>query len=128
MSSQMDDDGTMDGLYKDMVSRLAKPGREICSGLSHNTAHLLHMAVGIAGEAGELLDAIKKCAIYGKELDVANVIEELGDLEFYLEGLRQGILADRDDVLRKNYEKLSVRYGGGRYSDRDAIERADKAE
>ena len=49
------------------------------------------MVVGVSGEAGELLDAVKKAVIYRKPLDLENVIEELGDLEFYMEGLRQGL-------------------------------------
>lgn len=44
----------------------------------------LHACVGIAGEAGELLDAIKKHWIYGKLFDAENVVEECGDILFYL--------------------------------------------
>lgn len=109
-----------------MVKRLAKPGEEIIKELTGPQAHLLHMALGICGEAGELLDAIKKLAIYQKPLDVANVIEELGDLEFYMQGLREAILVDRAMVLSLNYEKLFKRYGE-RYSNQSAQERKDKA-
>ena len=77
--------------HADMVAVLAKPGDAIRAELNSHQAHLLHTAIGISGESGELLDAIKIHCIYQKLLDRANVIEELGDLEFYMEGLRQGL-------------------------------------
>lgn len=66
--------------YTEMVQRLAKPGQEIVNTLSPQDAHLLHMAVGISGEAAELLTAVLNS-------DRENVIEELGDLRFYGSGL-----------------------------------------
>lgn len=90
--------------------------------------HLLHMAIGIFGEAGELLDAIAKHVFNGEPLDVENIIEECGDGEFYQEGFRQGLDLDRDVILQGNIDKLSVRYAGLQYSDSAAQERADKQE
>ena len=114
--------------YDMMVSALAKPGNQIKESLTADQAHLLHMAVGIAGEAGELLDAIKKHVIYNKPLDVINVIEELGDLEFYMEGLRQApeVATNRAVTLDLNQKKLAKRYHSLIYSDTHAQERKDK--
>ncbi len=84
--------------HADMVSVLAKSGDTIASELTGKNAHLLHMAVGISGEAAELLGAFEAEA-EGKSLDMENVLEELGDLEFYIEGLRQGLGVTRDKVL-----------------------------
>lgn len=109
-----------------MVARLSKPGDRIKIELTPKQAHLLHMAVGISGEAGELLDAVKKHAIYQKPLDMTNVIEELGDLEFFMEGLRAALGISRDEVLAKNISKLSMRYHSGNYSNQQAQQRADK--
>lgn len=114
--------------YSSMVRALAKPGVEIAAEMNAARAHVLHMAVGIAGEAGQLLDAIKKHVIYGKELDLENVIEELGDLEFYMDGLRQGISVSREECLSSNIQKLGKRYASGSYTDQQAQERADKQE
>lgn len=113
--------------YEHMVKSLAKSGEDIVKELTPSQAHLLHMAVGIAGEAGELLDAIKKHVIYNRDIDLENVIEELGDLEFYMEGLRQGVDVNRDETLRHNFNKLYTRYASGQYSNEQAQERADKA-
>lgn len=108
-----------------MVKALAKSGEAIKEEMTPVDAHLFHMAAGISGEAGELLDAIKKAVIYRKELDHTNVVEELGDLEFFMEGLRQGLGITREETLTANIDKLSVRYSGG-YSDAAAKARADK--
>lgn len=125
------DNGNMDlKRYGVMVHCLAKPGKDIVRQLTPENAHLLHMAIGISGEAGELLDAVKKVVIYNKTLDLENAIEELGDLEFYMEGMRQMIGVSRDQVLQHNMQKLSGkggRYENGSYSDEQAKLRRDKS-
>ena len=113
-------------VYSDFVATLAKKGEVIAAELTAEDAHLLHMVVGVSGEAGELLDAVKKAVIYRKPLDLENVIEELGDLEFYMEGLRQGLDITRQETIDANVEKLSKRYEGLIYSDKSAQLRADK--
>lgn len=118
----------LDMEFSDMVWSLAKPGEDIVKTLTPEKAHLLHMAVGIAGEAGELLDAIKKHVVYNKELDLKNVVEELGDLEFYMEGMRSKLAIPRSFIIRQNIYKLSERYKGMQYSDKAAQDRADKAD
>lgn len=112
--------------YRDLVARLIKPGDQILNEMSPAQAHLLHMAVGISGEAGEILDAVKKNCIYQKPLDLVNIIEELGDIEFFLEGLRQEIGITRQQTLAANTEKLSKRYYQLTYSNQAAQERKDK--
>lgn len=114
--------------YEDMVQALVKPGLDIIANLSPGRANELHMAVGVSGEAGELLDAVKRHVIYGKPLDRDNVIEELGDLEFYMQGLRAELGITRDETLQANKRKLlGKRYTSGTYTDAQAIARADKA-
>lgn len=109
-----------------LVQSLKKKDWQVMQELTPQKADLLHMAVGISGEAGELLDAIKKHAIYGKELDLDNVIEELGDLEFYMRGIRSVLGVTRRITLMENIFKLQRRYPAGNYSNEDAIRREDK--
>lgn len=109
-----------------LVRALVKDGQEIIDSLTPLDAHILHMGVGVAGEAGELLDAIKKAVIYRKPIDIENVKEELGDLEFYMEGIRQALGITRQETLDGNIAKLSIRYGQ-KYSNQSAVERKDKA-
>jgi NTP pyrophosphatase (non-canonical NTP hydrolase) len=110
-----------------LVSKLVKPGMAIKEEMTADSAHLIHMIMGLCGETGELLDAIKKSVIYNKTLDIENVIEELGDIEFYLEGLRQSLGITRDETLSENISKLTVRYADLSYTDKAAQKRADKA-
>jgi len=114
--------------FDEMVKALAKKGDDIVIEMTPKQADLLHMAVGVNGEAGELLDAVKKHVIYQKALDVDNVVEELGDLEFYMQGLRDNLGISREEVIQHNVDKLSVRYGKGTYSNVQAIKREDKNE
>ena len=106
--------------YKEMVTSLFKT-----EGFDLNLNADLHAAVGVAGEAGEVLDLIKKSWAYNKDLDYELIIEELGDLEFYLEALRQTLCISRKDVLAANISKLGRRYSNGTYSDAQAIARED---
>ena len=112
--------------FSEMVTALVKDGQEIIDELQPCQADLLHMAVGVSGEAGELLDAIKKHAIYHKPLDLENVIEELGDLEFFMERIRQIAGITRQQTIEANIAKLGKRYNKGAYSNEQAQERLDK--
>lgn len=112
--------------FEAMVTALAKPGQAILREVTADQMHALHMAVGASGEAGELLDAIKKWVIYQKPLDTVNVIEELGDLEFYLQGLREGLGITREQTIAANVAKLGKRYHTGGYTNAQAQQRADK--
>ena len=112
--------------HEQLVRRLTKPGQDIADEMTARSAHLLHMVLGLSGEAGELVDAVKKHAVYGQPLDTANVVEELGDIEFYLAGLRDELRLDREAILKHNIAKLNQRYVSGIFSNGEAKERADK--
>lgn len=115
-------------VFSDMVAALSKPGEVILRELSPADAELIHMAMGVSGEAGELLDAIKKPTIYRKPIDMENVIEELGDLEFFMERIRQMTGITREQTIQANIAKLGKRYSQGTYSNTQAQVRADKQE
>lgn len=68
--------------YKAMVARLCKPGDDIVTGLDAEKAHVWHMATGLAGEFLEY-------SIAGFKEDEDNILEEFGDMLFYLTALRQ---------------------------------------
>ena len=94
--------------------------------LTPEQAELLHAAIGLAGEAGELLDTVRKHIFDGQPLDRDNVKEEAGDIIFYLEALIQTMQTTVHEIITGNMAKLSKRYEAG-YSDKAAQERADKA-
>lgn len=68
----------------------------------------------------------KKHVIYRKPRDMPNIVEELGDIELYLEGLRQQLGVSREQCLQGNIAKLTKRYESGKFSNDSAIQRADK--
>lgn len=78
-----------------------------------STGQLLHGALGISGEAGELLDAVKKHVMYGKELDRANVLEELSDILWYCAITLESVGSNFSEVMQLNHDKLEKRYPGG---------------
>jgi len=67
--------------HAEMVSTLAKPGSDIVASMTASKSDLWHHVTGVVTEAGELLDW------NGED----NLIEELGDMEFYLAGVRANL-------------------------------------
>lgn len=75
------------------------------------TLRLIHAMVGMCTESGEFQDQVKKHLQYGKEIDKTNLIEELGDLMWYI-GLACDVLeVSLEEVMERNNAKLSARYG-----------------
>jgi NTP pyrophosphatase (non-canonical NTP hydrolase) len=87
--------------------------------------NLLHAAMGLAGEAGEFVDCVKKYAIYGQTLDSKNAIEELGDLLWFVALACDTLGVNMESVASKNVDKLAKRYPE-KYSDYHAEKRLDK--
>ena len=83
---------------------------------------ILHSAIGLSSEAGELLDAVKKHLYYGKSLDLVNLKEEAGDLCWFLAILLNRLEISFEEVMEKNIEKLKARYGE-KFSEEKAINR-----
>lgn len=122
----MESDLSLQEDHAELVATLEKAPDAIIASLSPDMVSVWHMATGVATEAGELLDAAKKFAIYNRDLDRENLVEELGDLEFYMQGIRARCGITREETLAHNLRKLRIRYGA-QYSDVAAIARADKA-
>jgi NTP pyrophosphatase (non-canonical NTP hydrolase) len=72
---------------------------------------LLHGGIGLATEAGEMLDALKKHIFYGKELDKVNLREEMGDIFWYCAIIADQLEVDFQEVMERNITKLKARYG-----------------
>lgn len=88
-------------------------------------ALLLHAQLGITSEAGEFADALKKHCIYGKPLDGNNIVEELGDLLWYISLACDSMEITMNEVMEMNVNKLKIRYPE-RFNEADAVERKDK--
>lgn len=89
---------------------------------------LVHATLGVTSEAGELATTAKKHWAYLAPLDRENVLEELGDLMFYVTAMAQVCDFSLEQVVAHNIDKLNKRYPSGSYSDDQALARADKEE
>lgn len=78
--------------------------------LETDQLNAIHMLLGLGSEVGELMDAYKKAIAYGQELDLTNVIEELGDIKFYISNFCTLLNINEDVVGQKNIDKLIARY------------------
>ena len=84
-----------------------------------------NMCMGLAGETGETVDIFKKHIYQGKDLDINDVIEEVGDILWYIANLCNVNKITMKECMESNVEKLRKRYPNG-FSIKDALERADK--
>lgn len=69
-----------------------------------------HMAYGLVTESGEILDAFKKHKFYGRELNITNLKEELGDCMWYMYQLLEALDYTPEQCRKDNIKKLSKRY------------------
>lgn len=74
---------------------------------------IINGAMGLCGEAGEVIDIVKKWLAQGHELDTEKIKKELGDVAWYLAELAYALDTPLDDVLCANIEKLKKRYPAG---------------
>lgn len=86
---------------------------------------LVHAHFGMSSETGEVADAIKKYLIYGKEFDTLNVIEECGDLLWYISLCLSAVNCSLESCMTQNLLKLRIRYPE-KFTEKDAVERKDK--
>lgn len=71
---------------------------------------LLHAAIGLVTESGELIDAMKKQIYYGRELDTTNIKEEAGDIMWYLAILFDELGTDFETEQKRVIAKLQARF------------------
>jgi len=74
---------------------------------------LMVSALGLAGEAGEFANLVKKMTAHGHPLDVEALGDELGDVLWYLAEAASACGLDLSAVGEKNVEKLRKRYPNG---------------
>lgn len=89
---------------------------------------ILHHGMHVAVYASQVLDTIKKCAIYNKELDIAALTGQLSLLGRHMVTVGYMFGVEKVEALAANIKKLSKRYEGLQYSDAAAQNRADKIE
>ena len=85
---------------------------------------MLNDASGLPGEAGEVIDILKKHIFQGHKLDTEHIAKELGDCLWYIAVCAKGAGYTLDEIAEMNKAKLRKRYPDGFETDK-SIHRAE---
>jgi len=88
--------------YKQMVAQTIGP-----------TTNLACVGLGVAGEAGEAADYIKKMLYHGITPDYDKLDKEFGDVLWYVAAYCHIMELPLEQLMFKNIEKLRKRYPNG---------------
>lgn len=75
--------------------------------------HLINGVMGLNGEAGEVIDIVKKAEFQSHMLEVTKVVDECSDVCWYLAEIANAIGVTIDDFFTHNIKKLKKRYPEG---------------
>jgi len=77
--------------------------------------NLVYSALGLAGEAGELANKVKKIirGDHNRDELVAGIKGEMGDVLWYLAALAEDIGVDLTDIAQENIDKIRSRQSRG---------------
>lgn len=67
-------------------------------------------ALGMAGEAGEVCEVIKKVYFQGHMIDYNHLVEEVGDVLWYAALMTTALGDNLEHVMQVNIDKLKKRY------------------
>lgn len=74
---------------------------------------VINAALGLAGESGEVADLIKKHLFQGHELNKEKIVDELGDILWYIAIMAEGLGVEMEVIPTHNINKLRKRYPNG---------------
>ena len=95
-----------------------------CMGVDPGAHKILHGVLGIATEAGELVEGILKG---GGNIDKTNMLEEVGDLLWYVAILADALGMGIEEAMMVNINKLRKRFPEG-FTEHHALNRDLDAE
>lgn len=101
--------------YQTLATRTMKAGQNPRDDLAMT-------GLGLAGEAGECVDLLKKHLFHGHDLDKNAITKELGDVLWYVATLAKTLDLSLGDIAQKNIDKLKARYPEG-FTDQASRER-----
>lgn len=81
--------------------------------ITGNDNLILNGAMGLNGEAGEVIDILKKYMFQGHKLDTEHIAKELGDCLWYIAVCANGAGYTLDEIAQMNVSKLRNRYPDG---------------
>lgn len=84
--------------------------KEELIGSNLSNMKLLHAAIGLTSDAGEVAAAMERHIFYRRPLDLVNLKEELGDCLWYIALACNALGESMEDVMKANIAKLQRRY------------------
>lgn len=90
-----------------------KEALRTASGMSKEYTRILNGLMGLNGEAGECIDILKKTEFQGHDFDPMKMVDELGDVLWYVAQLATGLGVTLEYVAQHNVDKLLARYPDG---------------
>lgn len=108
--------------YQKLASRtlIDRPDFEI----TDRDMMIIWNALGLAGEAGEVAEMVKKGILHRHGLDIEKLGKELGDCLWYIAALCTKAELDMGQIMEANIAKLMTRYPNG-FSHEDSKKRVD---
>ena len=92
-------------VYKDMMSLGQYQSAAAKTAMYKHNHKILYPALGLAGEAGEVANKVKKM-LRDDNLDKNAIASEIGDVLWYAAMLSKDLNIELHDVAMKNLEKL----------------------
>lgn len=105
--------------YQMDASKTFKP----IPGITAQEVRLLDWAMGLGGEAGEVLDIIKHSVFHDEAFNKMELAKELGDVLWYVSAIATTCCIDLGDIAALNSAKLNHRYLSGAYSAAESANR-----
>lgn len=78
--------------------------------LKDSDKNIYHALFGMQTELGEITDLYKKKLAYNKHFSKEQLMDEVGDLLFYISEFLRFTNLDIETILQKNSDKLKVRF------------------
>lgn len=126
---------SVNATLQDAVNQLANESADLYQHFALRTQQkdkpdefiLSQSGLGIAGEAGEVADLIKKAVYHGHGLDREKLKKELGDVLWYVSSLADAAGFRLSEVMESNLDKLRARYPEGFFTTEASLARRDVA-
>lgn len=88
------------------------------------SGELICGVMGLNGEAGEVVDLLKKFVFHGHKFVKEDLVKELGDVLWYVALICDSLGITMEEVMEKNINKLKERYPEG-FTEKASINRKD---
>lgn len=80
---------------------------------TETSRNIYYMTMGLAGEAGEIANKVKKVMRDSRVIDREDLAKEIGDVLWYVAGICTVLDLDLNDVAEANLKKLADRKARG---------------